>query len=89
MSNGMAREAQGVSERKPSPENSATAKSLLVEDERQLLREQERLSGLTSLRLAGRRGVRKSAYFFEKMTPEGWAILMYKDFDHLLRQFGV
>ncbi len=27
--------------------------------------------------------------FFGKMTPEEWAILMYKHLDHHLRQFGV
>jgi hypothetical protein len=27
--------------------------------------------------------------FFGRLTPEEWAILMYKHLDHHLRQFGV
>jgi Protein of unknown function (DUF1569) len=71
--------------------NSPTAKSLVVADERDLGKERERLSRLVDKFAAGgEAGCTKNPHsFFGKMTPEEWAILMYKHLDHHLRQFGV
>jgi hypothetical protein len=75
----------------PLRKNSPTAKSLVVSDERDLIKERERLSGLIDkFVLGGAPGCTNNPHsFFGKMTPEQWAILMYKHLDHHLRQFGV
>lgn len=75
----------------PMRKNSPTAKSLIVVDERDLGKERERLSELIDRFAAGgAMGCTKNPHsFFGKMTPEEWAILMYKHLDHHLRQFGV
>lgn len=75
----------------PLRKNSPTAKSLVVTDERDLVRERERLSELIDEFAArGAAGCTKHPHsFFGKMTPEEWATLMYKHLDHHLRQFGV
>jgi hypothetical protein len=75
----------------PLRKNSPTAKSLIVADERDLGRERDRLSGLID-RFAGGGAsacTRNPHTFFGGMTPDEWAILMYKHLDHHLRQFGV
>jgi len=75
----------------PMRKNSPTAKSLIVAGECDLARERDRLSGLIDKFASG--GVsgctRNPHSFFGKMTPEEWAILMYKHLDHHLCQFGV
>jgi Protein of unknown function (DUF1569) len=75
----------------PMRKNSPTAKSLLVMGEPDLVNERDRLSGLIDRFAAGgAAGCTKNPHsFFGKMTPEEWAILMYKHLDHHLRQFGV
>jgi hypothetical protein len=75
----------------PLRKNSPTAKSLIIEDERDLGTERDRLSGLIDKFAAGgAAGCTKSPHtFFGNMTPQQWAILMYKHLDHHLRQFGV
>ena len=75
----------------PLRKNSPTAKSLLVVNERDLSRERERLSGLIDKFVAGGpTGCTKNPHsFFGKMTPQEWAILMYKHVDHHLRQFAM
>ena len=75
----------------PLRKNSPTAKSLIVADERDFHKERERLAGLIDkFTLNGAAGCTKNPHsFFGKMTPEEWAILMYKHLDHHLRQFGV
>ncbi len=74
----------------PLRKNSPTAKSLLVTDERDLGKERDRLSGLIDKFVArGPAGCTENPHsFFGKMTPQEWAILMYKHLDHHLRQFG-
>ena len=74
----------------PLRKNSPTAKSLIVVDEPDLDKERERLSGLIDkFAVGGAAGCTKNPHsFFGKMTPEEWAILMYKHLDHHLRQFG-
>ena len=75
----------------PMRRNSPTVKGLLVEDERDLGKEQERLRGLIDRFVAsGPAGCTIHPHsFFGRLTPEEWAILMYKHLDHHLRQFGV
>jgi hypothetical protein len=75
----------------PLRKNSPTAKSLIVADDRNFSTERERLSGLIDRFAArGTAGCRKHPHsFFGKMTPEEWAMLMYKHLDHHLRQFRV
>jgi transposase InsO family protein len=60
-------------------------------DKRDLGKERGRLSGLIDKFAAGgAAGCTKNPHsFFGKVTPEEWAILMYKHLDHHLRQFGV
>jgi hypothetical protein len=75
----------------PLRKNSPTAKSLIVADERDLGKERDRLSALIDkFAAAGAAGCTRNPHtFFGKMTPNEWAILMYKHLDHHLRQFGV
>jgi hypothetical protein len=75
----------------PMRKNSPTAKDLIVADERDFGKERDRLSGLISKFAAGGAPecTRNPHSFFGRMTPEQWAVLMYKHLDHHLRQFGV
>ena len=75
----------------PLRKNSPTAKSLIVTNEPDLGEERLRLSGLIDRFVAGGAAActKNPHSFFGKMTPEEWAILMYKHLDHHLRQFGV
>ena len=75
----------------PLRKNSPTAKSLIVADQRDLDKERERLSALIDqFASGGAAGCTNNPHrFFGKMTPDEWAILMYKHIDHHLRQFGV
>jgi hypothetical protein len=75
----------------PMRRNSPTAKDLVVQDERDLGRERERLLGLIDRFVAaGPAGCTTHPHsFFGRLTPDQWAILMYKHLDHHLRQFGV
>jgi uncharacterized protein DUF1569 len=76
---------------KPMRRNSPTVKDLVVQDERDLGMEQERLSGLIDrFAAAGPAGCTTHPHsFFGRLTPDEWATLMYKHLDHHLRQFGV
>jgi uncharacterized protein DUF1569 len=75
----------------PMRRNSPTVKSLVVDNERDLRTEQERLCGLIDrFAAAGPEGCTTHPHsFFGRLTPEEWATLMYKHLDHHLRQFGV
>ena len=75
----------------PMRRNSPTAKDLMVQDERDLRTERERLRGLIDrFAAAGPKGCTTHPHsFFGRLTPEEWAALMYKHLDHHLRQFGV
>jgi hypothetical protein len=75
----------------PMRRNSPTAKDLMVQDERDLRTERERLRGLIDrFAAAGPKGCTTHPHsFFGRLTPEEWATLMYKHLDHHLRQFGV
>jgi hypothetical protein len=74
----------------PMRRNSPTAKDLVVQDERDLRTERERLSGLIDrFATAGPSGCTTHPHsFFGRLTPQEWATLMYKHLDHHLRQFG-
>lgn len=74
----------------PMRRNSPTVKSLVIADQRDLSKERERLSGLIDrFASAGPKGCTKHPHsFFGPLTPDEWAILMYKHVDHHLRQFG-
>jgi hypothetical protein len=75
----------------PLRRNSPTAKELVVQDERDLGTERERLCGLIDrFAAAGPKGCTTHPHtFFGRLTPDEWATLMYKHLDHHLRQFGV
>jgi hypothetical protein len=73
----------------PMHRNSPTAKELVVKDERKLEPERARLYGLIDrFAKAGPAGCTSHPHaFFGRLTPQEWAILMYKHLDHHLRQF--
>ncbi|HMD06016.1 MAG TPA: DUF1569 domain-containing protein [Candidatus Acidoferrum sp.] len=75
----------------PLRQNSPTAKGLVVQDERDLGTERTRLCALIDrFAAAGPAGCTSHPHaFFGRLTPDEWAILMYKHLDHHLRQFGV
>ena len=75
----------------PMRRKSPTVKGLVVQDERDLGKEQERLRGLIDRFAAGGpAGCTKHPHsFFGRLTPEERVILMYKHLDHHMRQFGV
>jgi hypothetical protein len=75
----------------PMRRNSPTAEDLIVQDERDLELERERMCGLIDrFAAAGSEGCTSHPHsFFGRLTPDEWAILMYKHLDHHLRQFGV
>jgi Protein of unknown function (DUF1569) len=75
----------------PMRRNSPTAKELLViGDDRDFEAEQKRLSRLIDrFAAAGAAGCTSYPHaFFGSLTPDEWAVLMYKHLDHHLRQFG-
>jgi hypothetical protein len=75
----------------PFKRNSPTAPNLVVADERDLDTERERLYALLDRFSQGGTMV-CTTYphsFFGRLSPDEWAILMYKHLDHHLRQFGV
>jgi Protein of unknown function (DUF1569) len=78
-------------EEEPMRRNSPTVPGLVVNDERDLDAERERLSGMIERFVAaGPQGCTTHPHsFFGKLTPDEWAVLMYKHLDHHLRQFGV
>jgi uncharacterized protein DUF1569 len=75
----------------PMRRNSPTVPGLVMKDQRDLQAERERLSGLIDrFAAAGPTGCTTHPHsFFGRLTPQEWAILMYKHLDHHLRQFGV
>lgn len=74
----------------PMAKNAPTTKSLVVADQRDLAREQQRLCTLIDRFCSGgpQGCTRHPHTFFGPLTPEEWAHLMYKHLDHHLRQFG-
>ncbi len=76
---------------KPFGRNSPTAPVLVVQDEPEMAAVRGRLVGLIDRFVTGgATGCTKFPHtFFGKLTPDEWAVLMYKHMDHHLRQFGV
>ncbi len=74
----------------PMRRNSPTVKELVVQDARDLGTERQRLCELIDrFAAAGPAGCTTHPHsFFGRLTPQEWAILMYKHLDHHLRQFG-
>ena len=76
----------------PMRRNSPTMKDLVIDEERDLTQERQRLCVLIDLGLCRpgpQRFCTKHPHsFFGRLTPEEWAVLMYKHLDHHLRQFG-
>ena len=75
----------------PMRKNSPTVPGFVVADRRDLNAERARLYlSIDRFAAAGPAGCTTHAHsFFGKLTPDEWAILMYKHLDHHLRQFGV
>lgn len=75
----------------PMRRNSPTVPGFVVADKRDLEAERQRLYGLMDRVTAlGPSGCSTHPHaFFGHLTPEEWGVLMYKHFDHHLRQFGV
>lgn len=75
----------------PMRRNSPTVKELVIQDDRDLEKERERLYGLIDrFAAAGPNGCTTDPHsFFGRLMPEQWAILAYKHLDHHLRQFGL
>jgi murein endopeptidase len=75
---------------KPLPKNSPTDKSYIITDNRDFAKEKAKVIELIETFSAG--GPSKCTThpqaFFGKMTPEEYAIMQWKHFDHHLRQFG-
>jgi hypothetical protein len=74
----------------PIKRNAPTVPGLERSDERELEQERQRLYGLID-RFAATGAEQCTSHphsFFGKLTPEEWAVLMYKHLDHHLRQFG-
>jgi hypothetical protein len=74
----------------PMRPNAPTAPTLVISDARDLATERARLRELIErFGAAGPAGCTAHPHsFFGRLTPDEWAILMYKHVDHHLRQFG-
>jgi Protein of unknown function (DUF1569) len=74
----------------PMRRNSPTVPEIVVADARDLDVERERLLALIDRTVAaGPAGCTTHPHsFFGRLTPQEWAVLMYKHLDHHLRQFG-
>jgi Protein of unknown function (DUF1569). len=75
---------------KPFSRNSPTEKKLVVLDDRDFQREQERLKlCVTQFHQGGESKCTRHPHpFFGSLTPQDWSRGMYKHLDHHLRQFG-
>ena len=75
----------------PMQKNAPTSPDLRITDERELDIERARLIRLIErFSAGGPAGCTTHPHsFFGRMTPDEWAVLMYKHVDHHLRQFGV
>jgi len=75
---------------KPMPKNSGTDKSYIITDDRNF--ETEKMKVMQLIKTFSEDGPAKCTtapqVFFGTMTPNEWAIMQWKHFDHHLRQFG-
>lgn len=81
----------GIVSEKPMPKNSPTDKSYIITDSRDFEKEKAKVIELIKTFAEG--GPAKCTThpqaFFGKMTPQEYAIMQWKHFDHHFRQFGV
>lgn len=79
-----------VGDDEPLRRNVPTAKTLVIDDARDLSLEKNRLVGLIDrFHKGGPVACTTDPHcFFGKLTPSEWAVLTYKHLDHHLRQFG-
>ena len=75
---------------KPFSKNSPTDKKLVISDQRDFQREQEKLKNCLREFYQGGEAkcTRRPHPFFGALTPQQWSRGMYKHLDHHLRQFG-
>lgn len=75
----------------PMRKNSPTVPAITVADQREVEAERVRLLGLLDrFSEGGPAGCTSHPHpFFGRLTPDEWAVLMYKHLDHHLRQFGL
>lgn len=75
----------------PMRPNSPTSPDLIIKDGRDLIHERDLLCARIDRFFAGGPSACTTHPhpFFGHLTPEEWAVLMYKHLDHHLRQFGV
>ena len=76
---------------KPMPRNLPTVPGFAVTDDREFVRERDRLTTLVDRFARGGPAACTSHPhgFFGRLTPDEWGQLTYKHLDHHLRQFGV
>jgi len=81
---------KAIGNEEPLRRNTPTAPSLVITDERDFAVERVRLQTLIArFAAAGPAGCTTHPHsFFGRMTPDEWAVLVYKHVDHHLRQFG-
>jgi len=74
----------------PMRRNSPTSPDLVIADQRDLVKERERLwAQIDRFAASGPAACTTNPHpFFGRLTSDEWAILMYKHLDHHLRQFG-
>ncbi|PWS31241.1 DUF1569 domain-containing protein [Pedobacter paludis] len=74
----------------PFPKNSATDKSYIITGDPNF--EQEKAKSISQIKTFSEGGPAKCTThpqaFFGPLTPEEWALMQWKHFDHHLRQFG-
>ncbi len=82
--------SRALGDDQPMRRNSPTVPGFVVADKREFDAERRRLAGLIDRFVTGGpAGCTSHPHsFFGKMTPNEWAVLMYKHLDHHLRQFG-
>jgi len=75
---------------KPFSRNNPTDKKLVMADQRDFRREQDRLKlKVRQFHEGGEGGCTRHPHpFFGELTPQAWSRGMYKHLDHHLRQFG-
>jgi hypothetical protein len=88
---GPAIKSKVVADDEPMRRNSPTMKEIVVLNDPDFATEQSRLTAsLNQFSAAGPAGCTTHPHaFFGQLTPDEWAIVMYKHIDHHLRQFGV
>ncbi len=76
---------------KPYPKNGRTAPQFVISDERDFLKEKDRLIGYLNQckDLGAQHFDGKESHSFGKLTLDEWNTMFYKHLDHHLRQFGV